>query len=150
MILENKEYQKMIQKVIYLRTIKRMSDKDILSYFNIYGNSFLMPEDYNILNFMFPQKMEKLINGCKPSYLPDFIKIDGCKKRTKWCNFHDFCYWIAWNRANSDKMFIVGMNKDLKGFNNKFKNYRFYYAVRLAGGTAFADERKTINDFMEL
>lgn len=150
MIKRGQEYQDMIQKVVYLRTIERLTDLEILVQFNIFKNEFLDPIDFNVLNFMFPEKMEKLTNGCKPSYLPDFIKVDGCKKRTDWCNLHDFCYWISHLRSHSDKIFIVGMNSELKGFNNKFKNYRFYVAVRTFGASAYSEERKTIEDFLNL
>ena len=149
MILNNKEYSKLITKAVRLLN-QNLTTLEILEEFNIFENSFLVPEDFHILFFLFPQKMKKIINGCKPSYLPNFINVNGCDTRKEWCNLHDFCYWISWPRKASDLIFINGMNRDLKGFKNKTHNYSFYIAVRTFGQTAFSEENKTIIDFLEL
>jgi hypothetical protein len=127
---------------------------DILHWYNLsfmgVTSERLTPGSYNFLNNNFPETMKTLQNGCKPDYMPSWIKINHCEKRKEACNFHDFLYWIAWPRANSDKLFIKRMNQVCKGFGNKIYNYSFYWVVRAFGQTAYSDEEKTLDDFFML
>lgn len=129
---------------------KEVTIKSILESYGLNLNTYLVPEEFEILLQLFPKTMGRITNGCKPSYLPKWLKVNKCLKRKEKCNKHDFCYWISWPRKASDKLFIQGMNEVCKGFWEKFKNYRFYYAVRSFGQTAFCDESKTLDDFFRL
>ena len=129
---------------------KEITITEILKVHGLGLNTFLVPEDFDILLQLFPETMKTITNGCKPGYLPRWVKVNDCEKRKKECNKHDFCYWISWPRGNSDKRFIQGMNKVCTGFWEEFKNYRFYVAVRSFGATAFSNESKTLDDFFRL
>lgn len=151
------EYNNEVQKffIDLIVNDKRFNTiNDILHWYNLsfmgVVSERLTPGDYNFLNDNFPKTMRTLQNGCKPGYLPKWVKVNKCQKRKKECNKHDFYYWISWYRKASDKLFLKGMNKVCKGFWEKFKNYRFYWAVRAFGGTAFSDEEKTLDDFFRI
>jgi hypothetical protein len=135
-----KEYNQEIQEYI-----KR---KGFFTYAKL--TERLTPDDYDFLLENFPKTMASIQNGCKPGYLPRWMKFNKCLKRRKACNFHDFLYWIAWFRKQSDKLFKDKMNKDCKGFGNKIINNAFYGAVRAFGSSAFGTEEKTLNDFLML
>jgi len=126
------------------------SINDILNYYNLDLVTRLTPNDFEILLKLFPETMAILTNGCKPDYIPSWIKVNYCKKRKEKCNKHDFCYWIAWPRKASDKLFITGMNQVCKGFGNKIYNYSFYGVVRAFGGASCGVEEKLLGDFFKL
>ena len=113
-------------------------------------NQRLTPDDYDFLKKNFPKTMATITNGCKPGYLPRWLKINHCKKRKEACCFHDFLYWIAWFRKTSDKLFLEYMNKVCPGLWHGLRNYRFYLLVRAFGSTAFATEEKTLDDFFRI
>ena len=154
----NKEIQKLqnynqeVQKFFIDKLLDTglKSINDILNYYNLDLITRLTPSDFEILLKLFPETMSTLTNGCKPDYMPSWIKVNKNLKRKEKCNKHDFCYWIAWPRKVSDKIFIKGMNQVCKGFGNKIYNYSFYWAVRAFGQTAYSDEEKTLDDFFML
>ena len=134
-----------------------MYNQEVQEYINKRGfftyeklNSRLTPDDYEFLKKNFPKTMATITNGCKPGYLPRWLKINHCKKRKEACNFHDFLYWIAWFRKESDKLFLQKMNKKCSSWWHKLRNYRFWFYVRALGKTAFSTEEKTLDDFFRL
>lgn len=146
----NEEVRRFFTNIFNIDKEEKASVQRVLDHYKLNLKLMLVPEDYDILLKLFPHTMKRLTNGCKPSYLPKWLKVNNCLKRKKKCNLHDFCYWISWPRGASDKLFIKGMNKVCKGFGAKFKNYRFYYAVRTFGATAYSEESKTLEDFFRL
>ena len=134
-----------------------MYNQEVQEYINKRGfftyeklNSRLTPDDYEFLKKNFPKTMATITNGCKPGYLPRWLKINHCEKRKEACCFHDFLYWIAWPRKASDNLFLKFMNKVCPGLWHKLRNYRFWCYVRAFGKTAFSTEEKTLDDFFRL
>lgn len=147
--LSDERFKETYQKILTLKKVG-MNEKEILKRFDILENDFLIPDDYLPLLLLYSEQMNKITNGCKPGYIPGFIKVEHCEKRKKCCNFHDFLYWIAWYRKESDKIFLSEMKQACKGFKNNLRNYEFYFLVRSFGLTAMEKERKTINDFLNI
>ena len=154
----NKEIQKLenynneVQKffVDQLLDTEFKTINQILDFYKLDLITRLTPGEFDVLVKLFPKTMSTLTNGCKPDYMPSWIKVNKNLKRKEKCNKHDFCYWIAWPRKASDKLFIKGMNQVCKGFGNRIYNYSFYGAVRAFGQTAFSEEEKTLDDFFML
>jgi len=113
-------------------------------------NQRLTPGDYKFLKKNFPKTMATIQNGCKPGYLPRWLKINHCKKRKEACDYHDFLYWIAWFRKDADRLFLKKMNENCNSFWHKLRNYRFWGYVRAFGSSAFTNEEKTLDDFLSL
>jgi len=124
--------------------------KDVLDWWNMELTLRLAPSDYDILNKNFIKTMKTIQNGCKPAYLPRWLKINHCKKRKTACDFHDYLYWIAWFRKQSDKLFLQKMNEKCSSWWHKLRNYRFWCYVRALGSSAFSGEEKTLDDFFRI
>jgi len=113
---------------------------------------YLIASDFFILykSGKFKKQFDKICNGCKPSYLPNWLKFNRNPKRKKACNFHDFLYKIGHPRKASDKLFLKEMNKSCTSKVDKVVNYTFYLMVRAFGKKSWSSKKMTMEEFLKI
>ena len=54
---------------------------EILDFYKLDLITRLTPDEFDILSELFPKTMKTLTNGCKPDYMPKWLKVNKNLKR---------------------------------------------------------------------